>query len=128
MTATKTSNVLKRAKQNIIKRNLNILGLCWKWRHNVGFNFSSSPKHGSRRCTLRLYTQIIHNILQETPDIDCIIRLACWYAILYNTFCFTLYRFLIPPSGFRIESIRSNSMKRFMQMPLVFSKNKLWVN
>ena len=71
--------------------------------------------------------KIIHNILQETPDIDCIIRLA-WLVVLFFIISILLYFISLSLShlvAFRIESgIRSSSMKRFMQMPLGFFKEQ----
>jgi ABC-type multidrug transport system fused ATPase/permease subunit len=65
--------------------------------------------------------------LQETPDIDCIIRLA-WLVVLFFIISILLYFISLSLShlvAFRIESgIRSNSMKRFMQMPLGFFKEQ----
>ncbi len=71
--------------------------------------------------------QIIHHILQESPDFPAIIQLA-WRVVLFFLLSILLYFISLSLShlvAFRIESgIRSQSMERFMEMPLGFFKNQ----
>lgn len=71
--------------------------------------------------------RIIHNILQENPNLESIIHLA-WLVVLFFVISVLLSFIALALShvvAFRIESgIRSRSMKRFMNMPLGFFKDQ----
>lgn len=129
MSGTESSNITQETQSRTAKETWNILmNYAGNWGKLMWLSIIAAALSTVAGIVPYTYIhQIIHNILQKNPDIDCIIHLA-WLVVLFFVISVFLYFISLTLShlvAFRIESgIRSSSMKRFMDMPLGFFKDQ----